>query len=403
MKKKVAVRLPKIYSAGGDLSKKWFVFFSIVNPLTDKMERIRIQGRINSYGTEKERLECAYNLQSELKEKLLAGWNPLTNNEEVVYRDAIRYHGVENVIGKMATSTKNVRYYTSKYVELIEPTLQQKSLESYKSKYRIFCLWLESHGYGNYDITVIDNRIVLEFFKFLITDRKLCAKTVKKYQHNIHALFTWIKKQVFIKENPVYDVPRIVDNADFAARPIPQSYLATLQNAIRQTDPQLWLVAQMIYYCALRPGEIRQMKVGDIDATAGIVRVSAGWSKNKRTQSIAIPKQLLTYMNDDYNLFQYPAAHYLIGNNGIPGESMVGKNRLRINFNRIRTLLNLPPEYKLYSFKHTSAVKLAKSGRMSIRDIQQHFRHSSIDTTDKYMRKMAAYDTDMMVDEFPDL
>lgn len=403
MKNKIAVRLPKVYDAGGDLSKKWFVYFSVINPLTDKLERIRLQRDINTFDTAEERLKSAYNLQSELKEKLLAGWNPFSDNEEVVYRDTIRYKGVENVIGKMATSNKNIRFYISAYLDMLEPTLRQKSFESYKSKYRIFTLWLENNGYGNYDVSVIDNKIVLKYFKFLVYERKLCYKTLKKYKHNLQAFFAYLKKQVNLKENPVYDIPRIVDDADFAARPIPQTYLTNIQNEMRKTDPQLWLAAQLIYYCALRPGEIRQMKVGDIDTMSGLVRVSPEWSKNKKQQTIAMPIQLVTYINDEYKLSQYKAEHYLVGKGGVPGPVMVGKNRLRISFNAIRERLNLPHEYKLYSFKHTAAVKLAKSNRMGIKDIQQHFRHSSIETTDKYMRKMAAYDTDIMRTEFPDL
>ena len=36
---KIKYSQPKIYDANGDLSKRWFVYYSFRNPLTDKLER----------------------------------------------------------------------------------------------------------------------------------------------------------------------------------------------------------------------------------------------------------------------------------------------------------------------------------------------------------------------------
>lgn len=41
MKRKKLVILPKLNDAGGDLSKKWFVYYSVRDPRTDKMERFK--------------------------------------------------------------------------------------------------------------------------------------------------------------------------------------------------------------------------------------------------------------------------------------------------------------------------------------------------------------------------
>ena len=41
MKRKKIVILPKLNDAGGDLSKKWFIYYSVRDPRTDKMKRFR--------------------------------------------------------------------------------------------------------------------------------------------------------------------------------------------------------------------------------------------------------------------------------------------------------------------------------------------------------------------------
>ena len=41
VKRKKIVILPKLNDAGGNLSKKWFVYYSVRDPRTDKMERFK--------------------------------------------------------------------------------------------------------------------------------------------------------------------------------------------------------------------------------------------------------------------------------------------------------------------------------------------------------------------------
>jgi len=35
-----------------------------------------------------------------------------------------------------------------------------------------------------------------------------------------------------------------------------------LKKAIQERDPELWLAVQFIYYCFIRPGELRWLKAG---------------------------------------------------------------------------------------------------------------------------------------------
>ena len=59
-------------------------------------------------------------------------------------------------------------------------TAAKKTIETYRSKVRIFCDWLDYYGYADNDITTITNDIVLDFFDFLIKDQKTCRRYNKK-------------------------------------------------------------------------------------------------------------------------------------------------------------------------------------------------------------------------------
>ena len=401
--KNVVIRLPKLYDAGGDTSKKWFVYFHVINPLTGKLERVRIQKDINKIADAEKRREAAYYLLHELKAKLMIGWNPLDveANEDVVYSDSLAYKSVVSVTGGMKTSARNVGYYLSSYLDSIKPSLSTKSFESYQSKLRIFDLWLNAKGYEKYDISSISNSIILKFFDHLIKERDLASGTIDKYRRHLADFFRYLIKEKKASFNPVFEIPRTAKRVDMAPRPISQNYLDVLNEALA-TEPQLWLVTRLEYYCAIRPGEIRNLKIKDIDMIGQVIRVSSMWSKNGKSESVNMPRQIIEAINETYDLSKYDPEFYLIGRGREPGPEMVGKNTLRVRFNEIRKALNLPLEFKLYSFKHTAAVKLA-STNMPVKQIQQHFRHSRLDTTDRYMQRMAAYATESMKNDFPDL
>ena len=73
---------PKIYDAKGDLSKRWYVYFSCRNPESGKMERQNpLYANANSYATRGERLEVLSMLRRSLSDFLKKGYNPYTSNQ----------------------------------------------------------------------------------------------------------------------------------------------------------------------------------------------------------------------------------------------------------------------------------------------------------------------------------
>ena len=88
MKRKKIVILPKLNDAGGDLSKKWFVFYSVRDPRTDKMERFRVFEGLN-IPDEAKRRKLAVAKIAELTQKLKCGWTPFLDNEEAIYEDQL--------------------------------------------------------------------------------------------------------------------------------------------------------------------------------------------------------------------------------------------------------------------------------------------------------------------------
>jgi hypothetical protein len=76
--------LPKINNANGDLSKRWYVYFSFKNPETGKMKRLsNIYGESNKYKTKEDRLSALTIYRKRLLHLLKQGYNPFVENTEL--------------------------------------------------------------------------------------------------------------------------------------------------------------------------------------------------------------------------------------------------------------------------------------------------------------------------------
>lgn len=104
-----------------------------------------------------------------------------------------------------------------------------------------------------------------------------------------------------------------------------------------------------------------------------------------------IPKQFREFILKEWTLQLYPPDYYLIGQNGVPGLLHLGSNNLRNRFNIIRDKLELPKEYKLYSWKHTGNARAADAG-ISAYHRQKQNGHSSMRSLEEYLKNTPSFD-----------
>ena len=211
MKRKKIVILPKLNDAGGDLSKKWFVFYSVRDPRTDKMERFRVFEGLN-IPDEAKRRKLAVAKIAELTQKLKCGWTPFLDNEEAIYEDQLQYKTVAEIYGKQKAANATFRRLASQFIEIKQSSgiLEPKTIQCYVSKLRMLTIWSEAK-YGQIDITAFDNARILQFFNYLVKEKGLANGTISDYRQIISQMFEWVKGTGRILENPVYNIPHGAD------------------------------------------------------------------------------------------------------------------------------------------------------------------------------------------------
>lgn len=382
---------------------KWYVYFSVRNPKTGKLIPVKKEKGFKICTNDKARLKQGENLIKEYTHKIKNGWTPWSD-DEYIFEDQIMYHSEAEAYGTRRKKSKtSIRLYASEFLLFKKQSLKSKGYSSYQSKFRIFTHWLEKSNYIDYDITEISNDVILLFFEYLISQRDLDKVTIKGYKVRINAMFQWLVNKHIIKNNPVYNIPIGTKKCDKSPRPILPGDIDELLDKIEANDLQLYLACLMQYFCAIRPGtELRLLKIKDIDFWNGSIKINILDSKNQRDEVITMPNQLQQIMTNTYHLHKYDKELYVFSINGIPGQKPLGKNNLRMRFNKYRDELNLCEDYKFYSFKHTGAGMMLNCKEFNIRELMEHLRHTDINSTYHYIRRYRGSNPEKIKENFPD-
>lgn len=400
MRRKKMVILPKLHAPAG---KKWFVYFSVRDPRSDKMVRFKRSGKLNSIKSAKARRVEAERLIEEYRQKLLSGWTPFVDETEVIYEDSLQYKGLSDIYSKRRSSNRTLNYYSNKFLESIKGKVKPATLQSYTSKVRTFNAWVDARGESGNDISAISNKLIIEFFRFLIDERQLSGNSIGKYKQILFSLFEFVITNEDLRINPVYNIPECNRINDEAPRPVFSSDIEAFKKIIPEADPQLWMAIEFEFYCYLRPGrELRLLKIDDIDFARGLIFIDRNHFKTRRENVKEIPRHFLAKLRNTYKLHTFPRHYYVFGKNGMPGPQHLGKNNLRYRFNKFRDALQMPREYKLYSWKHTGGTLASESG-IPVKDISDQMGHTSLSTTSTYLKRKGGRRIASIRDHYPEL
>lgn len=328
---------------GFSLKRKWFLYFQ------GPTGRIKVYGKINSFDTYEQRMQEIERLKNE------------------IFADHIPPHTIPQVLRDKLAS-KN---YTKK-----------KTIQTFESKLNVLFNFL-----GNREV----NRKNMELF---------FDELNKKHPSTFNAYRVFLK-MIFKDVHLSHLLPDIKRKK---AKRTPARYFQTyhikrLKNYIKEKDLKLLLFIQLMYYCALRPNEIRHIRAGDILLDDGRIYIRGEDSKSTEMNYAYIPDQL----TDQLEFIKALDEKEYIFHSRLSTDQPCSVNLYASKHQKMLKYLGFNVrEYKLYSWRHTAAVNLLKSG-WSVKQIQLHYRHSSIEVTDQYLRQLKIADFDHIRDQFPNM
>jgi integrase len=134
------------------------------------------------------------------------------------------------------------------------------------------------------------------------------------------------------------------------------------------------------------------LKIKHINIQSNLITIPGHTSKNRKSQSVTIPDDLLIFM-EKFRIEDKDQEAYIIGKGLMPATEQCGTNSLN-NFHR-KILEKLKTEKRIkniqgisiYSWKDTGALELVSKG-IDILQLKDQMRHSSLETTNCYIRSL---------------
>ena len=367
---------PKIYNADGDLTKRWYVYYSFRNPATGKLERqAPLYLGINRFKTLKDRKTASKNLREAVSIILKNGFNPFTSSK----LDEI-----------------NLSYSIKKAFEFAinfkKTTLSDNSFSDFRIRVLKFQKWIQNNGIDeNLNINRVTKKVISVYLNEIANETS--ARNRNNTRSILSSLFNCLESNEIIKNNFVQTIPVLKSNPERN-----KTYSLKQEKDIfkkLEKDKILLLFIQFISFNMLRPIEVCRLKIKDLNLDEKKLFVKA---KNKIDKIKIIPDILIKELPDLEGLNK---DSYLFTPNEIGAHWETKETNRRDYFSKrfnevIKKPLGLGKDYGLYSFRHTYITKLynellknstpfeAKSKLMLITG------HNTMTALDKYLRDIDA-------------
>ena len=392
MNRPIAI-LPKLYIPKSSAKQQtWYVYFSYISPLTNKMERFRIWEGFSELKTRSEKEHYGKKLVLSYKRKLKNGWNPY-DNSELLFKSDIK----SNTIKRSQSETIEV-YLWNAFNDIIIG-LSPSAKKNYRKFTDGFIEFLKKQKLEQYDISCITGEHC-DLYKNYLIELGRSNKYINDHIAYLKQAFKWLLKKKIVFINPCEEIEKLKKKQKPGVY-YKEGIKELLKKKLEKDFPYLWLYINFIYYTCIRPKELRKLKIKDINVIDGIITVPCDISKNKKTQPVVIPFQLYEKLLI-LKLHQYPEHYYLFTQSGSPGEIGVGVNYFNKRFRKIRDNMGIPSDYKLYNWKHTANVTAVRAG-INIKEMQMHNRHGDLNTFDIYIRSMTPEESEAIRYKYPTL
>jgi integrase len=356
------------------------VEYCVLDPVTGKF--IRKRTYLNRIKKVKDRVAYANDLVKKINGNLKAGWNPLLE-EKKEKKFTLFLEALDEV------------------VEFKKAYIRQASKRQYDGRVKVIKDWLKSIDKSGIMVFEFNEDMASDLMDYLFKVKKYKGITYNNYMNDFKTFFNAMKKKGYYSVNPFSSLSRMPQQTK-VKQPFSKEQSALFVEHAKKNDYDFWIIAGYTYYCALRPKEISELKIKNINFEEKYIEVPATIAKSKKYRRAPIAEDFLKELKP--YLEKYPSEYYLVsGHRALhPGKLKTFPTRIGEHFRKIADLLGFPKEIQFYSLKDTCAERMLAEG-YTTQDIRDLFGHSSIAITDAYLRKRNAYKNDNLQKNFPKL
>lgn len=390
---------PKIYNANGDLSKRWYVYFSFRNPETDKLQRMKnVYGKTNQYNTKEERFSVLTVYRKKLLELLKRGYDPFGDNT-LLYTNLnglrvpkLQLTKVEVIEENNKESSLSIKEAFDFGLKLKEKLINSTTKRGYQNKVKQLLTWLDKHHPKTKSISLLNKKILTEFLNDVLNNTS--ARNRNNFRTELGSILQVLEDNEIVSENSIKKI-NVLKSKPKRHKAYSEELKTDIFNFLSKEDAHLLLFIKFASYSFMRPIEVSRIRIGDIDLENRTVQFRA---KNSSLKTKIIPEILWNELPD---LSKMNKSHFLFAPEKIGGEWEAESENRRSHFTKrfkrvVKEPFKLSEFYTIYSFRHTYTVKVYRELRKAYAPFEAKSRlmlitgHTSMTALEKYLRDIDA-------------
>ena len=383
---------PKIYSANGDLSKRWYVYYRFRNPKTGELQKMSsIYLGANNYKTKTERLQILNSVQKNLSKLLKEGYNPFENNQELYNNQQKEIEIIEPIVEEKKEIKYSIEQALDFALELKKQSLKDTSYRGLNNRINNFSDWIKKNKPDINNIEELSKKDITEFLNSILI--KTSPVNRNNFRTDLSSIFQVLVDNEIVTLNFIKNTPILKTSPERN-----KTFSIKMQEAIflylENNDPILLLFIKFISYNFFRPIEICRIKIKDINLIEKNIQYEA---KNSSLKTKYIPEILF---NDLPDLSKFDGEDFLFTPNQIGGKWDTKETNKRSYFGKrfqvVKTHFGLNKDYGMYSFRHTFITKLYQELRKNSAPFEAKSKlmlitgHSNMSALEKYLRTIDA-------------
>lgn len=348
-----------------------YIEFYAYDPASGKMKRKRIKvNHIDGLRTRKQyAMECVKRFSNLLSD----GWNPWTDCDP---------DDIELFVDCLD------RYEEHVHKQHSNGLYRKQTYDDYKSKIKIIRHYIEHIQRPKERIRYMfqfTKRWCIDFLDYVYIERNNSPQTYNNYLTFLRAISQWWLERGYLTVKPTDGLSPISKRLYVKNRGcIPIDTVKHIGEWTKKHDPYFHFACQILYYCFVRPVEMTRLRIRDFNLHEATITIQAESSKNKKTQTVTIPKRVLLY-GIDLGIFSAPMSYYVFSDGLRPGERLIDTKIFRDHWRKVKEALKLRPEWKFYSLKDTGITEMLRDNTTAPVYVKEQARHSSLSITEIYI------------------
>jgi len=352
---------------------RWYVEYYQTDPMTKERRRFREYHQLNRIDDLKERYRKGIAIVHHLNAALLPYGHPFTDTSHMPMHISL----IDGVTLALSVKQRSDR---------------SKTVSSYNSIVQHFISHIKKNKMEELPLRKFGSREASEYMDVLTLKKKIKPRTFNNYKQVLTAIWNELIQRGYVSFNPFAKISRL-SAPDKDRRMMEVHEAQIILDYCLENDKIMALSILLLYYCFVRPGEQRQMRVHHIDLTAGTVTIPGTIAKNKKTEMVTIPKALIPVLQM-IGIDQWYAHDFIFGKQlKSHPDTMCGVNALAERHKKILTHLHKSGKLRsikgisLYSWKDTGAMLMIRQG-VDAYEVMRQMRHSDLSVTQKYLKSL---------------